>query len=426
MRFLNKKLDAYIVYLCYSSLFAFAQSLVFLMSMVYQIEVVKLNPLQLVLVGTTLEVTAFLCQVPTGVLADVYSRRLAVIVGVLLMGVGFLLFGLVSTFGSVLAAQILWGAGVTFTTGAEEAWVAEEIRGIDTGKVFIRGSQVGQLAALVSIPVGVILATLQISLPIIVGACLFLVLAAFLFCSMPEQHFQPTLRSERSTWRAMGQMMVDGGRAVRKSYVLLLILAITAFAAMASEGFDRLSTDHFIKDYHFPDLWHLSSLTWFGIISIGSSILGLIASELIRRWVDTTKQRVVVLTLFVFEMLLIVSVATFALAGNFYLALAAFWSAGIFRGTAHPLYNTWMTQSSTPRMRATIISMFGQIDAIGQIAGGPFVGFIGTVVSLRAALLVTSVILSPTMLFFALALRLRPPLPQAEAEEDTVIASPSH
>ena len=42
---------------------------------VYRIEVVGLDPLRLVLLGTALEVTVLLCEVPTGVLADTYGRR---------------------------------------------------------------------------------------------------------------------------------------------------------------------------------------------------------------------------------------------------------------------------------------------------------------------------------------------------------------
>jgi len=51
------------------------------MSLVYQAAVVGLNPLQLVLVGTVLEASYFLADVPTGVVADVYSRRLSIVIG---------------------------------------------------------------------------------------------------------------------------------------------------------------------------------------------------------------------------------------------------------------------------------------------------------------------------------------------------------
>ena len=41
----------------------------------YQVQTVGLNPFQLVLVGTVLELTAFLAEVPTGIVADIYSRH---------------------------------------------------------------------------------------------------------------------------------------------------------------------------------------------------------------------------------------------------------------------------------------------------------------------------------------------------------------
>jgi DHA3 family tetracycline resistance protein-like MFS transporter len=421
MGFFRNRLKAYTAYLLYSGISSFAMYTIFSINMVYQIETVKLNPLQLVLVGTTLETACFLGQVPTGVLADVYSRRMAVIVGIFLMGAGFLIEGLFPTFPMVLLAQVLWGIGSTFTNGAEEAWVADEIgeaENRDLGKVFIRGSQIGQIAALLSIPVGIWLATFRLNLPVVSGSSLLLLLAFLLLLIMPEQHFKPTPREERNSWQAMGRMMLDGGKAVRRSPMLLLILAITVFMAMASEGFDRLQTDHFIQDYSFPDLGHLSWLVWFGIISAGSMILVLAVTEVVRRCIDTSNQRTLIATMFLLNMGLIASVAAFALAGNFYLAIAMFWCASICRQANSPLYTTWITRNSDPRMRATIISMLGQVDAIGQIAGGPAVGLIGSIVSLRAALLATCATLSPNAIFFTRALQISKAAPELPDEVD--------
>lgn len=115
------------VYLILSSASAFFFTTVFTINLVYQLQVVHLSPLQLVLVGTVLEVTIFLTQVPTGALADVYSRRLAVIVGLVLMGVGSLLEGVIPQFWAILLSQVFWGAGVTFTDGADSAWIADEV-----------------------------------------------------------------------------------------------------------------------------------------------------------------------------------------------------------------------------------------------------------------------------------------------------------
>ena len=76
-----RKVDAYKLYLFFTSVQAFALSTVFTVNLVYQVQQVGLNPLQLVLIGTALELTAFLMEIPTGVVADVYSRRLSVILG---------------------------------------------------------------------------------------------------------------------------------------------------------------------------------------------------------------------------------------------------------------------------------------------------------------------------------------------------------
>jgi DHA3 family tetracycline resistance protein-like MFS transporter len=46
-------------------------------------------------------------------------------------------------------------------------------------------------------------------------------------------------------------------------------------------------------------------------------------------------------------------------------------------------------------VRATMLSSFGQFNAVGQIAGGPIVGFIGNAFGLRAALSASALLLAP-------------------------------
>ena len=64
-----------------------------------------------------------------------------------------------------------------------------------------------------------------------------------------------------------------------------------------------------------------------------------------------------------------------------------------------------MAQNTDASARATVISMGGQVDALGQIVGGPPVGYIGSVFSLRAAMVAVSAILSPVLLLLAYAAR---------------------
>ena len=109
--------------------------------------------------------------------------------------------------------------------------------------------------------------------------------------------------------------------------------------------------------------------------------------------------------LFSINALAVLSILVFALAGNFSVAVVAFLIFRIFRSVNEPLYTTWLTQNIDAKVRATVISMRGQVDALGQIIGGPLIGFIATVFSLRTAMIAVSIVLSPVLLLFAYAFR---------------------
>src|SRR6185312_12072133 len=136
---------------------------------VFCVEEAHLNALQLLLVGTTLEATCLVFQVPTGALADAVSRRLSVLVGLVLSGAGFILWGAFARFDTILLAQVLWGLGYTFFDGAEQAWIADELGDAEAVHAFIRGAQAGQAGAVVGIVLSVALAAISLPLPMIIA-----------------------------------------------------------------------------------------------------------------------------------------------------------------------------------------------------------------------------------------------------------------
>ena len=70
-----------------------------------------LNPLQLVLASTLQQVVSVLFQAPTGAMADIHSRRGAIVFGLALTGSGYLIEGVIPAFASVLVAQAIVGLG---------------------------------------------------------------------------------------------------------------------------------------------------------------------------------------------------------------------------------------------------------------------------------------------------------------------------
>jgi len=414
--FAKKKLGAVPVYILLIGGGSFFSTLVFTVNLIYQVQIVHLNPLQLVLVGTILEGTAFLFEVPTGIVADVYSRRLSIIIGVFLLGGGLALQGVVPRFGVILLAQVIWGIGYTFTSGATEAWLTDEIGVERANPLFLRASQFGLIGSIVAVAIATAIGNVSLQAPILIGGGLYFVMGVVLVVVMPELGFTPTPRAERTTWQVMGGQLKSGVSLVRRSHVLLTILGIMAFSGAATESYDRLSTDHFLTNFAFPTFAGWKPVVWLGIFSIVGRLVNIGAFEIIRRRLDTNSHRAVARALTISTALLVVCYLGFALAGN--LALVAIASTGVwmFRRINNPLQTAWINQHVDSGVRATVLSISSQSDAVGQIAGGPVIGYVGLLASVRAALVVGGGILTPALLLYAQTLRRADPLTIAVEE----------
>jgi DHA3 family tetracycline resistance protein-like MFS transporter len=372
---------------------------------VYRIEVVGLDPLRLVLLGTALEVAIFLFEVPTGVFADTFGRRRSVIVGCVLMGSGFALEGAVPEFLTVLAAQAVWGVGYTFVSGALEAWVADEAPDRDLGNVYLRGEQADYLGSFVGIPASVLLGLVALNLPLLTGGALTITLGLALVFAMPERNFRPSPREGRSSIRHAAATARGGVRLVRSKPVLLILLAAALFAGMSEEGFDRLYVKHFLDGVGLPAVGSLEPVVWFGIIGAGGLIFSYLAAGVVARRLDVGNPAVAARLLLVLDLLTIVGMLAFALAGGFALALGAFWFATLVRRVSEPVYLTWLNEGLDPAVRATVISMSSQSGALGEASAGPVLGAIGNIFGVRQALTAAALILSPTLLLYARAIK---------------------
>ena len=365
-------------------------ALMFTMSNVYRVGA-GLTAMQLVLVGTMLELSVFLFEIPTGIVADVYSRRLSVIIGYALIGLGFLLEAAVPWVVTIWLAQWVWGIGYTFTSGAREAWLADEVGEANLSPVYLRAAQVGQAMSLVGVGLATLLATVQLNLPMWLGGGVMLSTAVALAFTMPETGFHPTPRAERTTWGQMGHIFREGGRVVRRSPLLMTIFAISLCIGLASEGLDRFWQAHFLTNFTLPNLGALDSVAWFGLMQIVTTLLVLGLTQWLRRR-NLEDDQTAVRLLFTLKFVMIGGVFALAWAGDFAVAIAAYWTTFVFRSLTYPIYNAWLIRQTKPQVRATVLSMHGQMDSLGQIASGPLMGVIATVGSFRWALTAVGVL----------------------------------
>jgi DHA3 family tetracycline resistance protein-like MFS transporter len=374
----------------------------FTMSLLYQVTLAGLSPLQLVLVGTGMELTILLFEIPTGVVADTVSRRLSIVVGVAIMGAAFILYGLASTFPGILAGSCLWGLGYTFTSGAESAWVYDEVGTARAQELFLRGAQLRQVVSIVGVILSTGVGLVAVNFPIVAAGVGLLILALFLVVVMPEAGFTSTPPEERETWREMGRTLRTGVGLVRGDRLLVLIFALALVIGLYSEGYDRLWTPLLVEVIGLP---RLPLPVWFGLIELVGRLLALGATEVARRnGLSVSGQAPRSLLWIVSAM--VVSLLLVATGPTLGIVLAAKWAFDTFRNLYIPIHEVWINQNiKDSSVRATVISMVGQLDAFGEIAGGPGVGLIGERVAIRAALLVSTALLIPAVPLHALALR---------------------
>ena len=392
-------------YLVYATGEGFAFRLMSVLFSVFLIVELRLGPLQLLLMGTVLELSYLLFEVPTGVVADTVSRRLSVVIGLVGSGAAFILLGLSGSFAVAMISQALWGLFATFQSGADVAWLTDEIGEEAAQPMYMRGEQWGQAGSLAGIVVGVAIAAVtDLRTPILLSGVAFAALGVFMWLAMREDGFVPQRREGERLRSSLAATMREGLAAVRAHHVLMLILGTAALHGMSTEGFDRLSDLHLLDDVGLPDAWALALPVWFGILDGGALLLGIAALAIVRGRVHLHGHAAVAKVLAVIDLVLAVVVVGFALAASFWWALAAFWVVGTLRSVREPVFTAWINQGLDPKTRATINSVGGQFDAIGQTVGGPGIGLIARSVSVPAALVVSGLLRLPALALYARAI----------------------
>jgi len=386
-------------------------SMIFVVASFYEATVAGLSGLQLVLVGTALEVTVLLFEVPTGVVADAYSRRLSIIIGYVIMGLAFIIEGLFPYFGAIVLASSLWGLGYTFTSGAQQAWLSDEIGEENANRAFLRANRFDLAGAFIGMLIAIPLGNQGVSLPILAGGvCLFL-FSIFLALFMPEHGFAPTKPENRNNWQHMGDIFKKGLSAVRQRPALMAVLGVGLIYGLYSEGWDRLWVKYLVDNFTLPGIFGMNEVAFLGFLRAGGMILSILVTRQVEKRLDASHAPSIAKGMLWLTGLLALAIFLFALAPGMGVSLAlavsiaAIWLVGITRNVLGPLYDAWVNQRLDSDTRATVISMSGQVDAIGQIASGPLAGVV-SLWSIQAALVFAGFLLTPALPLIGRANRL--------------------
>src|SRR4029079_7501519 len=228
----------------------------------------------------------------------------------------------------------------------------------------------------------------------------FTVLAGLLcLLVMPERGFRRKAPAERGS--ALAEMRSTAGAGARYAWaapVILLLVGVELFMGMSSEAFDRLKEAHFLRDVGLPAVGQLDPVVWFGIFWLAGMVLGFLGTGWLLKRFERRGRKVVTSSLFTLTAMELVAMLAFALTGSTWLAIAALLGVFFSRNLAGPLYTIWLNEQITDAsVRATVLSISGQANAIGQAGGGPVLGVIGNVWGIPAALATGAAVIAPAL-----------------------------
>ena len=332
--------------------------------------------------------------------------------GYVLVGVCYLIEGWAPLFAAILMAEFIRGIGETFISGAETAWITDELGAEHVSRAFVRHQQFRLAGGFLGILLGSGLGALQLNLPVWIGGACLVGLGVFLLVVMPERGFTPAADPNRETWRAMLDTTRAGLRVVRVQPVVLMFVLVAVVYGASSEGFDRLWEAQYLYNISFPAAPELPAVVWIGVINAGSMLVGIAVSEILMLRLNFDNMQALSRTLLATTALLMVSVVAFGAAQGFIFATVAFWLARGLRALQVPVAQTWMNRNIPSHVRATVLSLAAQADAFGQIAGGPAVGAVG-LRSLRAAMAMSGLLLAPALYLYGKGVRLADDEPPA-------------
>jgi MFS family permease len=315
-----------------------------------------------------------LFEIPTGIVADRWGRRVSFLCGTLTLAAStalyVLLWQLRSPFSWWAVVSALLGLGFTFFSGATEAWLVDALTATrfegQLESVFGRAQVVSGAMMLSGSVAGGYLAQLtNLGVPYVARAAILVGVFVLAFFAMHDIGFTPD-REERP----LTEMRQILGSSVEHGLKVPPVRAIM-LAGMFSGGVG-IYVFYALQPY-LLDLW--GNQRAYGIaglvaaIGAGAQIIGGLLTPRVRRAFRRRTSALLIL-----QVVSVLMLAVIGLIGNFWVVVAAMTLSSLAASASRPIRQAYLNGMIPSQQRATILSFDSLITSAGGIVAQPVLG----------------------------------------------------
>ena len=355
---------------------------------------------QVTLIDAVFWITITLSEVPTGSVADTYGRKTSLAIGTGIQVFAAWLYGSAGNFGLLIAANLVWGIGLSFSSGAIEAFLYDTLVDNDQEEDYPhyagRGRAISEGAGMVGALAGGAVAAFNLAWPFY-GTAILTLMAFVIVLDFREPSAKARLEAAGpdNSYRATIQNSV---KAMRTTPVLFYMMLYAA--AMPVIGVIVTIT---LLQPHALGLGLGTAL--LGVLAVGvrgSSLAGSLSADRLIKHLGLRTSLLIAPTLIVFALLLL------SLTRSLW-SLILYTPVSFIIAAMRPQMENLVQKRVTANVRATIMSFQSLLFTLILAGTQPFIGFFADRLGIFAVYIIIaigfSIIVLPTLILW---LRIEP------------------
>lgn len=331
-------------------------------------------------------VTCFLCEVPTGAIADMFGRKFSVVLGRMSAVISTILMIFSTNIIGFTIAFIFSGLSYTLNSGSGESLTYDSLKELNIENQYKKVA--GNINFLIEIAQGI---------AIIIGGILSdkRFLYAYLLCLVVEaiSMFVAFIFTEPSI-RDKNQENIGMVKQVKNSAVIIkndlnILYLILFFSLISTLG----TTVYFYCQNYFDEL-HFSK-TLISIIFTMDNVLNALSAKFAFKIEEKLNKKGIVILMTILN-----AAGLFGLAFmKGYAAILFFLMTSFIEGLGYPIFSDYINSLIPSENRATILSFESAVFSIFMIGLFPLVGYIGQKMGLPFAFMIIAFIFIPNVFY---------------------------